>query len=73
MDQYNGNHFYGMHLIWWVIWIIFILWILASTLKSSRKKRKEETPLDILNKRFANGEISKEEYDEKKKIINKIK
>lgn len=71
MDQYDGYHFYGMHLIWWIIWAIFILWILASTIRSSSNKKKEETPLDILKKRFANGEISKEEFEEKKKILNK--
>jgi len=71
MDQYDGYHFYGMHMIWWIMWAIFILWILASTIKASNKKKKEETPLDILKKRFANGDISKEEFEEKKKILNK--
>ncbi|MGY8915092.1 MAG: SHOCT domain-containing protein [Flavobacteriales bacterium] len=33
-----------------------------------------ETPKDILDSRFAKGQISKEEYEEQKRIINtKIK
>ncbi|WP_231562665.1 SHOCT domain-containing protein [Muricauda sp. MAR_2010_75] len=30
---------------------------------------KEGRPLSVLKKRFANGEISKEEYEESKKIL----
>jgi putative membrane protein len=28
-----------------------------------------DSPLDILNKRYSRGEVSKEEYEEKKKVI----
>jgi putative membrane protein len=33
-------------------------------------KNKKDTPLDILQKRYANGEISKEEFLEKSAILN---
>lgn len=33
------------------------------------QRRKKDTPLDILKKRFANGEITEKEYYEKKSII----
>jgi len=32
---------------------------------------KKDSPLDILRKRFASGEITKEEYQEKKEILEK--
>lgn len=30
-----------------------------------------ETPLEILEKRFANGEIDKEEFEERKRLLSK--
>ncbi|MBA2613594.1 MAG: SHOCT domain-containing protein [Bacteroidetes bacterium] len=65
---YNGYHFWGMHLIWWFIWIVLIFWIFG-TPYDVPGQRKKQSPLDILQKRFASGEINKEEYLERKKIL----
>ena len=32
-------------------------------------ENKPDRPIDILKRKYANGEISKEEYEEKKKIL----
>lgn len=69
MHEYNANYA-GMHLIWWIIWMIFIIWIFATPWHIPGQRRKKDSPLDILKKRFANGEISKEEYEESKKILS---
>lgn len=58
-----------MHFFWWVVWIIFIIWIFATSWDIPGKRRKKDTPIEILKKRFANGEINKEEFEEKKKIL----
>ena len=52
----------GLVLIIAVIWFIYK----GGTLQ---KKGGGETPMDILQKRFINGEISREEFEEKKKVI----
>ena len=33
------------------------------------QRKKKDSPLDILHKRFASGQITTEEYQEKKKIL----
>lgn len=66
---HDGYHFWGMHLIWWFIWLI-ILFSIFGFFEPVRKTRiKRDSPLDILQKRFASGEISKDEYFENKKIL----
>jgi putative membrane protein len=37
------------------------------------KKTRREEPLDILRKRFASGEISKEQFEEQKKLLESDK
>ncbi|QEM07132.1 SHOCT domain-containing protein [Mucilaginibacter rubeus] len=69
MMYYNGN-FWGMHLIWWFIWLILLFWIFATPYDIPGQRKKKDSPLDILKKRFASGEITKEEYLEKKEIID---
>jgi len=68
--HFHEGHFGGMHLIWWVIWIIVLVWIIFIPTNTPFYKIKTESPLDILKKRFAKGEISKEEFEEMKKILN---
>ena len=69
MVHYNDGHFWGMHFIWWIIWILLLIWIFATPWNIPGHRTKKDTPMDILKKRFANGEISNEEYEEKKKIL----
>ena len=66
---YNGYHFWGMHLIWWFIWIMLLIWIFATPYRIHFQRMKKDSPLDILQRRFASGEITNEEYLEKKKIL----
>ena len=69
MHMYEGYHFWGMHLIWWVIWVGFIFWIFATPYDIPGQMKKKDSALDILQKRFASGQINKDEYQEQKKIL----
>ena len=69
MHMYDGYHFWGMHLIWWFIWIFFFIWIFATPWDVPGQRKKKDSPLDILQRRFASGQMTKEEYLEKKAIL----
>jgi len=58
-----------MNMIWWGIWIIMIFWIFATPYNIPGQRMKNDSPFDILRKRFAAGEITNDEYQEKKKIL----
>ena len=66
----NG-HFWGMGWAMWLIPLIIILVIYFLVINNSRNKNGQntETPLEILKKRYAEGEITKEQFEEMKKNI----
>lgn len=66
---HNGYDFWGMHLVWWFVWIMLFVWIFATPYDIPGQRKKKDSPLDILQKRFASGQITTEEYQEKKKIL----
>jgi putative membrane protein len=65
----NNNGFWGMNMIWWFLWFVMIFWIFATPYDIPGQRRKKNSPLNLLQKRFASGEITKEEYQEHKKIL----
>ncbi len=68
MHFFNGQ-FGGMHFIWWIIWVILLMWVFFVPYDIPYQRTKKDDPLRILKKRFANGEITKEEYEESKKVL----
>jgi putative membrane protein len=66
---YDGYHFWGMHLIWWFIWLMLLFWIFATPYSIPGERRKKESPLDILQKRFASGQLTMEEYQQHKTML----
>ena len=58
-----------MNMIWWIIWGMFLSWIFFIPLSIPSQRFKKDSPLDILRKRFASGEITHDEYQENKKIM----
>ena len=70
MMNYDSYHYFGMHTLWWIIWVFFLIWIFLTPYSIPGQRAKKDTPLDILKKRFALGEINKEEYQEKKMLLN---
>jgi len=62
---------WGMHLFWWVVWVFLLIWIFATPYQIPGQRSQRKSPLDILKIRLANGEISVEEYQIRKSILEK--
>ena len=67
--MYNDYNFVGMNFIWWIIWMGLLSWIFFTPYSIPGERRRKNAPLDILKLRLANGQITKEIYDEYKIIL----
>ena len=62
--------FFGMHAFWWIFWILAIVLLFSFTTPVPKGKMKAaETALQILQRRFARGEIDATEYEARKARI----
>ena len=53
-----------------IVGIVFLIrWLVLSTRAEGHKAPSENSALEILRKRYARGEINKEEFEEKKKDL----
>lgn len=70
---YGGGPWMFFHLLFWILIIIGIILLIVWIVKQSGARAAgpgEETALDILKKRYARGEISREEYEGMKKDLS---
>ena len=75
-----GNWGYGtmggygfLSIFFWILVIIGIVLLVVWLVRTApywQQRRVEESAMDILKKRYASGEINREEFEEKKKIIS---
>ncbi len=54
----------------WLILVIVVAFAIYFIVQTQRSGNIRETPLEILKKRYAKGEISKEEYDRLKRDLS---
>lgn len=57
----------GMILFWGAIILPVVL--LAGSLSRTGRERRQKSARDILDERYARGEIDREEYEEKKRVL----
>lgn len=61
-------------IIFWVLLVVLIIllirWLLSSGQAGNPDRSRGESALEILKKRYARGEIDKEEFDSKKKDLS---
>ncbi len=66
------GYWYGGGLMWLIILALIgvgIYFLVQASKSKSSDSSTMETPLDILKKRYARGEIDKEEFEQKKKDL----
>lgn len=63
--HYDGWGFWGMHFFWWLFWIVLIVAFFALIGPVPRGRRRQ-TPFEVLQRRYAAGEITEKEYEERK-------
>ena len=60
-----------MMMWWWIlIPIVLVFGVFFYKGRNRQNTQKRKNPIDILDNRFAKGEISKEEYEEQKRTLN---
>ncbi|MCB2183873.1 MAG: SHOCT domain-containing protein [Desulfobulbaceae bacterium] len=75
---FNGSGFYGhnmtAHPLGWIFpvlfWVLVILGIIYFVKLLMGKSTHDDTALDILRRRYARGEISREEFIDLKKELS---
>lgn len=71
--MFNGM-FWG-HSFMWLLWAVFLAFMVYFAMcflmqgRSKHKKSSTDNALNLLQERFARGEIGKEEYQERKLIL----
>jgi len=69
--MFYETYYWGMNLVWWIVWILLFFWIFAVPIAIPGQRKRADSPLDILQKRYAAGEITTDDYQEKKKMLEK--
>ncbi|MGK7369557.1 MAG: SHOCT domain-containing protein [Candidatus Halalkalibacterium sp. M3_1C_030] len=67
--MFYNHHLFGMHWIWWIVISIGLLLVFLDLIPYRRDSDVREDAMDILTKRFARGEIEREEFEERKKVL----
>ncbi len=57
-------------LLFWILIILGIIYLIKQIKENTGKVEKGEAPIEILKRRYAKGEISKEEFDRMKDDLN---
>jgi len=65
----NFSYYWGMHAYWWFFWVF--IWVLFFSFimpvrRTTYRQMLMQSPLQLLQTRYAAGEITSEEYEERR-------
>lgn len=58
-----------LKVIFWILIVLGVVYLIKFIVGGAKRMEREDAPHDILKKRYAKGEVSKDEFEEKKKDI----
>ena len=69
---HHGLFWFGpiLMVLFWILVVLCIIWFVRSMARS-RKDKTEDSAIDIVRKRYAKGEITKEEFEKMKDDLTK--
>lgn len=76
MSYVPYGYMMGMHALWWFFWIALVIAVVIALVFRDRggspgyREPPRETPHEVLLRRLANGDISAEEYEKRKAILD---
>jgi putative membrane protein len=76
MFSHDGAMWFGGGFMWlfWILFIVVIVLVVkfvTGNNAGSSSDKNEESPMSILDKRYANGDINEDEYNRRKRELKK--
>lgn len=82
---YDGGTMGGMHSWWWFFWVLVVGAVLFYSWQRPRSHRarqgaagqaslhsvSQDKPLEVLRRRLASGEITPQQYEERKTLLDR--
>lgn len=75
--MYDSGFFFGLHSFWWIFWVIVIAVVVFALLRTSGsaapapRETLRETPREVLRRRYAAGELTTQEYEKRKAVLDR--
>ena len=61
----------GFGFLFMILFWVAVVWLVISLINATQSSKKDEDALTILKKRYASGDITKEQYEETKKELRR--
>jgi putative membrane protein len=59
----------GFMWIFWILLIAVVVWLIVAFARDTGRGSRDKTPLEILEERYARGEIDEEEFEKKRRRL----
>jgi putative membrane protein len=69
--DWNAMGFFGwtMMILFWTAVLVVIIWAIRSL--GTKPSQAMQTPLELLERRFAAGKIDREDFEERKQLLSR--